>query len=84
MHIQFSLQAECEFTGIKYPRAELHKNKEGHLKQDTFCMLSMLTSESISAGVGEAKREAQEEIELLGMAESLQKIIVGNIHQFLF
>ncbi len=36
-------------------------------------MLSMLTNESISAGVGEAKREAQEEIELLGMAESLQK-----------
>lgn len=33
-HIQFSLEAENEVTGIAYPRVQEHKSKDGHGKAD--------------------------------------------------
>ena len=72
MHIQLCLEAESEETGIKYPRIEAHKNKDGHHKPN-ICFVSPLTNQDIVKAVEEAKEKAKTTIESLGMAEVLQK-----------
>ena len=83
LHVQFCLEAECADTGIKYPRVECHKNKEGHCKQDELFMLSTVTNESISCAVAKGKKQAQEMMESLGMVEVLKKMNAGTTLQFL-
>ena len=72
MHIQLCLEAESEETGIKYPRIEAHKNKDGHHKPQ-ICSVSPLTNQDIVKAVQEAKEKAKTTIKSLGMAEVLQK-----------
>ena len=45
LHVQLCLEAECGDTGIKYPRVDHHKNKDGHCQQDGSCILSTVSDE---------------------------------------
>ena len=47
MHVQFCLESESQETGIKYPRLEAHKVKDGH-GQATFESVQLLTDEDMS------------------------------------
>ena len=72
LHIQFCLQTESQETGIKYPRSEAHKSKDGHQKPST-CNVHSITNEQIVEAVTKARHKAKERVEALGMAELLQK-----------
>ena len=71
LHIQFSLEAESDKTGIKYPTIEAHKKKDGcnsQQKEHTFP-----SNEEIVKAVEQAKERAQELVESLGMAKLLKE-----------
>ena len=60
------LESESGETGINYPHVEAHK-KDGHSKHNTFP-----TNEDIAIAVEKSKKEAQNVVEVLGMAEQLK------------
>lgn len=70
MHVQFCLEAESQKTGIKYPRIEAHKAKDGHGKT-TFQSVGSVTDKEIAKAVMDSKEEAKEMIKDLGMFELL-------------
>ena len=67
IHIQYCLENDSETSEIiKYPRKEIHKNKDGH---DRACVydLSNISNSKIIETVNKAKEEAKRTIESLGM-----------------
>lgn len=72
LHIQICNEAEAEKTGIKYPRVEAHKKKDGQHDSTTHT-LSHITNADIGKVIEEAREMAQKRIEELGMAELLKE-----------
>ena len=72
MQIQFNLESEADVTGISYPNVNRHKVKDGMNKSQrgSECLLD---NTQIAAAVEEGKKDAQNSIEELGMADSLRK-----------
>ncbi len=71
MHIQFCLEAESQETGIRYPKVEAHKNKDGY-GDDSVQSVENITIQQIAEAVGQSKQQAQEKMKDLGMWELLQ------------
>ena len=72
LHIQICNEAETDETGIKYPRVEAHKRKDGQaisMPNRVHCV----TNEVITRIVEEAREMAKKQIETLGMAELLEE-----------
>ena len=72
MHIQACQEAESEETGIKYPRVEANKNKDGHHVSNMCCGFSLGNKDIVEA-VERAREGAKKAIGTLGMVELLQK-----------
>ena len=70
LHTQFCLESESGETGIKYPRVEAHKLNNGHSKHHQHNTLP--TDEDIAKAVEKSRKEAQKEVEALGMAQLLK------------
>ena len=72
LHIQICNEAETDETGIKYPRVEAHKKKDGHATS-TPNRVHCVTNEEITRIVEEAREMAKKQMETLGMAELLEE-----------
>ena len=72
IHVQYCLENDSETSEIKYPRKEIHKDKDGH---DTanLCDLSTITNSKIIEAIIKAKEEAQRTIETVGMYDLLKR-----------
>lgn len=71
LYTQFCVESQTDSTGIRYPRVEAHKKKDGHNKQDRHPVLSRFTYEEIANAMERGKKDAQETVEALGMAALL-------------
>ena len=71
LHAQSCLESESAETGIKYPRAEAHKLKDGHKKQEH--RFELPSNEDIAKTVEKARKEAQKIVETLGMEKLIQE-----------
>ena len=73
IHIQYCLENDTETSEIiKYPRKEVHKDKDGHDKQ-ALCDPCAISNSKIIETVNKAKEEAKRTIENLGMYALPQK-----------
>ena len=73
IHIQYCLENDSETSEIiKYPRKEIHKDKDGHDRAN-LCDLSTISNSKIIETVNKAKEEAKRTIESLGMYDLLKK-----------
>ena len=70
MHAQICLESERSETGVKYPRVEAHKLKDGHSKN--YQPNTLPTDEDIVTAVEKSRKEAQKVVEDLGMAKQLK------------
>ena len=72
IHVQYCLENDSETSEIKYPRKEIHKDKDGY---DTanLCDLSTITNSKIIEAIIKAKEEAQRTIETVGMYDLLKR-----------
>ena len=68
-----NLEGESEATGIKYPRVELHRKKDGKNKANrTKLRCDEVSNDDILKAVMEGKKEAQDTLEALGMRKLLK------------
>ena len=72
LHIQVCQEADCNQTGIRYPRVEAHKKKDGHHQAKVYRVDSM-TDQDIAEAVRCAREAAQQIVAELGMAELLRE-----------
>ena len=72
LHVQTCNEAEGDKTGIKYPRVEAHKKKDGHTDSTPY-IVDQITNGEIGKVVNEAKEMAKKRMIDLGMAELLEK-----------
>ena len=73
LHIQFTLEAQTEITGIRYPRVEAHKAKDGcGNEQDNMGEVHSITEADIASAVETARSKARYLVETLGMDKSLR------------
>ena len=70
LHIQVCQEAECNQTGIRYPRVEAHKKKDRH-HQAKVCHVDSVTDQDIAEAVRCAREAAQQIVADLGMVELL-------------
>ena len=71
MHVQTCNEAEADKTGIKYPRVEAHKKKDGHTDSTPY-IVDEITNGEIGKVVNEAKEMVKKRMIDLGMAELLE------------
>ena len=69
--MQSCLEAESDQTGIKYPRTEAHKVKDGQNEQAH--QLVLPSNEDIVNAFDRARKDAQKMAHSLGMAKLLQE-----------
>ena len=77
LHIQLSLEAVTEETGIKYPRSQAHYVKDG-LGMPSECFVKSVTNQQIGDAVMRGRERAQAMVQELGMADLLQKQMLGK------
>ena len=69
-----SLESESEVTGIKYPRADSHKKKDGKNKANRSKLnCSEVYNDDILKALMKGKNKAQSTLETMGMAELLKE-----------
>ncbi len=72
LHIQTCNEAQWDETGIKYPKVEAHKKKDGHAVSTSTCSESV-SNEDIARKVEGGKEMAKMRMVELGMAELLRE-----------
>ncbi len=72
MHVQFYLESESHETGIRYPKVEAHKNKDGY-GDDSVQSVENITKQQIAQAIKQSKEQAQENMKDLGMWELLHE-----------
>ena len=72
IHVQYCLENDSETSEMKYPRKEIHKDKDGHDTANLFD-LSTITNSKIIEAIFKAKEEAQRTIETVGMYDLLKR-----------
>ena len=73
LHIQFTLEAQIEITGIRYPRVEAHKAKDGcGNEQDNMGEVHSITEADIASAVETARSKARYLVETIGVDQSLR------------
>ena len=75
LHIIQCLESESDDTGVKYPRAEAHKKKDGkNVMSSCSSKCSEVSNEDILKAVMRGKEAAQDTAEVLGMAPLLRSL----------